>query len=58
MNRLCASYSEAEFGIPFVIWGSSGLLEISCRQASAAQVLHVEPNEEFELRAETNIGSS
>jgi len=37
--RRVASYEEAEFGVPVVIAGSAGLLEIVFRQDSAAKRL-------------------
>lgn len=49
VRRLCRSYREAEGREPFVIWGSLGLLEISCNQASAAKHLEVSVHDEFEL---------
>lgn len=52
VHRLCRSYREAEGPEPFVIWGSLGLLEVSCNQASAAERLEAGVHEEFELRFE------
>lgn len=52
VQRLCRSYREAEGPEPFVIWGSLGLLEISCNQASAAKRLQAGVDDEFELRFE------
>ena len=52
VHRLCRSYREAEGPEPFVIWGSLGLLEISCNQASAAKRLQASVHDEFELRFE------
>ena len=52
VHRLCRSYREAEGPEPFVIWGSLGLLEISCNQASAALHLQAGVHDEFELRFE------
>jgi S-adenosyl-L-methionine hydrolase (adenosine-forming) len=45
--RLCSSYAEAAPGEIFSIWGSSGLLEISINQASAAEALRIHGNQEF-----------
>ena len=50
VHRLCRSYREARGPEPFVIWGSLGLLEISCNQASAAGRLQAGVHDEFELR--------
>ena len=52
VHRLCRSYREVEGPEPFVIWGSLGLLEISCNQASAAKRLQAAVHDEFELRFE------
>ena len=52
VHRLCRSYREAKGPEPFVIWGSLGLLEISCNQASAARRLEAGARDEFELRFE------
>ncbi|MDE2757484.1 MAG: SAM-dependent chlorinase/fluorinase [Acidobacteriota bacterium] len=52
IDRLCRSYRESKDSEPFVIWGSLGLLEISCNQASAARRLEAGVHEEFELRFE------
>lgn len=50
VHQLCRSYREAKGPEPFVIWGSLGLLEISCNQASAANRLEAGAHDEFELR--------
>jgi len=50
IHRVCRSYAEAEGGEPFAIFGSAGLLEISVKQASAAEMLGVAPFDEFEVR--------
>ena len=50
VHQLCRSYREAKGSEPFVIWGSLGLLEISCNQASAADRLEAGVDDEFELR--------
>ncbi len=42
LSRLTPSYDEAPEGAPVVIWGSSGTLEISIREFSAARVLGIE----------------
>lgn len=47
ISRLRRSYAEASPGEIFSIWGSSGLLEISMNQASAAETLSVEEGQEF-----------
>lgn len=52
IDRLCRSYREAPGPEPFVIWGSLGLLEISCNQASAARSLEAGVHDEFEMRFE------
>ena len=52
VDRLCRSYRESEGPKPFVIWGSLGLLEISCNQASASKRLDAGVHDEFELRFE------
>lgn len=39
--RLRPNYAQAPFGEPFVIWGSSGYLEISVNQGNAARQLGV-----------------
>ena len=52
VHRLCRSYREAEGPEPFVIWGSLGLLEISCNQASAAKRLEAGVHDPFELSFE------
>ena len=44
---ITSSYAEASPGEIFSIWGSSGLLEISMNQASAAETLSVEEGQEF-----------
>lgn len=50
IHRVCTSYAEVKAGEPFAIMGSAGLLEISVRQASAAALLGVGPQQEFEVR--------
>ena len=52
VHRLCRSYREAKGPEPFVIWGSLGLLEISCNQASAAKRLEAAVHDPFELSFE------
>lgn len=52
VHQLCRSYREAKGPEPFAIWGSLGLLEISCNQASAASCLEAGVHDEFELRFE------
>jgi hypothetical protein len=47
ISRLRSSYAEAVPGEIFSIWGSSGLLEISMNQASAAETLKIDKNREF-----------
>lgn len=49
IHRLCRSYREAQGAEPFVIWGSLGLLEISCNRASAARRLQAGVHDEFEM---------
>ena len=49
IDRLCSSYAEAQGREPFAIWGSFGLLEISCNQDSAAKRLQVGPYDELEV---------
>jgi Uncharacterized conserved protein len=49
ITRMCCAYAEAEPGEVFAIWGSSGLLEISANQASAAQILEANRHQEFLL---------
>ena len=49
IKKLCRSYAEAGPGEPFAIIGSSGLLEISVSQASAAELLGGQSQQEFEL---------
>jgi S-adenosylmethionine hydrolase len=44
-----STYAEAKTNAPFTIFGSSGYLEISVHQGSAAIVLKVSGQEEFEL---------
>jgi S-adenosyl-L-methionine hydrolase (adenosine-forming) len=51
-HRICQfrrSYAGAASGEFFAIWGSSGLLEISVNQASAAELLGVRKNHEFDV---------
>ncbi len=50
IHQLCRSYREARGSEPFVIWGSLGLLEISCNRASAAKHLQAGVHDEFEMR--------
>jgi S-adenosylmethionine hydrolase len=47
ISQLRRSYADADPGEIFSIWGSSGLLEISMNQASAAEMLNVEEGQEF-----------
>ena len=49
VDQLCRSYRESKGPEPFVIWGSLGLLEISCNQASAAERLKAGVHDKFEL---------
>jgi len=49
ITRMCRSYAEAAGEEIFAIWGSSGLLEISANQASAAEILQARRNQEFEV---------
>jgi S-adenosylmethionine hydrolase len=42
ITSLFTSYADAPDGIAFAIWGSSGFLEISLKQQSAAEVLEAE----------------
>jgi S-adenosylmethionine hydrolase len=37
--RLARTYAEAPRGVPFLVWGSGDLLEVSVREGSAARVL-------------------
>jgi len=50
IRQVCGSYAEASGDQPFAIIGSTGLLEISVWQASAAALLGAGPLEEFEVR--------
>src|SRR5262245_61603148 len=50
INRLCHSYTEAADGEPFAIFGSAGVLEISVKEASAAEQLGVQRMQEFEVK--------
>jgi S-adenosyl-L-methionine hydrolase (adenosine-forming) len=50
VTRLAVSYEQFEPGKLFAIAGSSGYLEISARQASAAKVLRVAPGAPIRLR--------
>jgi S-adenosylmethionine hydrolase len=50
LTSLLGTYAEAPFGEPFVLVGSSGYLEVSVNQASAARVLGVEAGAPLELR--------
>jgi S-adenosylmethionine hydrolase len=43
VTRIFPSYSAGPAGKPFAIWGSSGFLEISCKQQNAAEELEVAP---------------
>src|SRR5262245_17521732 len=49
LSQLRSSYAEALPGEIFAIWGSSGLLEISMNQASAAETLRIDKNQEFRV---------
>lgn len=57
VTRVYSSYTQAQDQTPFAIWGSFGLLEISCNQASAAKKLNVVPYDEVEIKinSERNI---
>lgn len=46
---LRSSYADGPFGEPFAIWGSSGFLEVSVNQASAAKQLGVGVGAPMEL---------
>jgi len=50
VNRLASNYEQFGFGELFVIVGSSGYLEISAGQASAAKILGVGTGAPVELR--------
>jgi S-adenosylmethionine hydrolase len=50
IRRVCTSYAEANPGEPFAITGSTGLLEISVKQGSAAALLGIAPDQKFELQ--------
>lgn len=50
VSSLAASYAEMPPGELFAIAGSSGLLEISANQASAAQIVHARAGDAVELR--------
>jgi S-adenosylmethionine hydrolase len=47
ISQLRSSYADAAPGEIFSIWGSSGLLEISMNQASAAETLKIDKNREL-----------
>lgn len=49
IRKICRSYAEAKNKELFVIWGSSGLLEVSANQASAAELLGARRNQEFRI---------
>ncbi len=49
ITRLCQSYTEGNPGELFVIWGSSGWLEISASQASAERLLQATKGQEFDV---------
>ncbi|HVN78569.1 MAG TPA: SAM-dependent chlorinase/fluorinase [Terriglobia bacterium] len=49
VTRLRESYGVAPSGEIFAIWGSSGWLEISSNQASAAELMGVRENQEFTI---------
>jgi S-adenosylmethionine hydrolase len=51
VTRMCLSYAESPPGEPFGIIGSSGLLEISVNQGSAARQLGAETHKRLELSA-------
>ena len=52
-------YSEALPGELFVIWGSAGLLEISSNQASAADILQADKNQQFTIEVlSTPVGGA
>ncbi len=50
IDKLAKNYAEMRFGEPFVIAGSSGFLEVSVNQGSAAKVLGVGVGAPIELR--------
>jgi S-adenosylmethionine hydrolase len=50
ITQLLSCYAEASPGAVFAIWGSSGLLEISVNQASAAEILQARRNQEFKVK--------
>lgn len=50
VSRLATNYAEMPAGELFSIAGSSGLLEISANQASAAQIVHARAGDAIELR--------
>jgi S-adenosyl-L-methionine hydrolase (adenosine-forming) len=58
VTRMCLSYAEALPGEPFAIMGSSGLLEISVKQASAAELLRAHPRQTFEVGLTDGSGTS
>jgi S-adenosylmethionine hydrolase len=49
ISQFRRSYAGAAAGELFAIWGSSGHLEISINQASAAELLGVKKNQEFDV---------
>jgi S-adenosylmethionine hydrolase len=49
ISRLQESYSEAPSAELFAIWGSAGYLEISSNQASAAEILEADKNQQFTI---------
>lgn len=51
VSRLATNYAEMPPGELFAIAGSSGLLEISANQASAAQIVHARAGDAVELRS-------
>lgn len=53
ISQLRPSYAGAAPGEIFSIWGSSGLLEISMNQASAAETLTIDKNREFVVVLQT-----
>jgi S-adenosylmethionine hydrolase len=53
ISQLRPSYAGAGPGEIFSIWGSSGLLEISMNQASAAETLKIEKHQKFVVILQT-----
>jgi S-adenosylmethionine hydrolase len=53
IRRLLSSYSEAQPGEVFAIEGSSGLIELSINQRSAAEQLNLRRGTEFEVETGT-----